>query len=92
MHATASAIRFPARVRRVPAGSLPSGTVAAKCLATDWIAACSIFPALRIQSPVYLPGFTNRNVIRSDSPMAAYFARSLSPSARVGGSVHTPSG
>lgn len=40
----------------------------------------------------YLPGFTNLNVIRSDSPMARYFARSLSPSASVGGSVQTPSG
>jgi hypothetical protein len=34
---------------------------------------------------------TNFSVIRSLSPMATYFARSLSPSSSVGGSVHTPS-
>lgn len=44
------------------------------------------------RSPAYLPGFTNLNVIRSDSPMARYFARSWSCSANVGGSVQTPSG
>lgn len=37
-------------------------------------------------------GLTNRNVMRSLSPIAAYFARSLSPSSNVGGNVHTPSG
>ena len=38
------------------------------------------------------PGLTNLNVMRSDSPIAMYLARSLSPSVRVGGSVQTPSG
>src|SRR5512139_654667 len=37
-------------------------------------------------------GFTNRSVMRSLSPIATYFARSVSLSASVGGSVHTPSG
>ena len=37
-------------------------------------------------------GFTNFSVIRSDSPMATYFARSVSPSVRLGGSVQTPLG
>src|SRR5882762_3679601 len=40
----------------------------------------------------YLPGFTNLSVIRSDSPIARYLSRSFSPSASVGGRVHTPSG
>src|SRR5882762_3317920 len=40
----------------------------------------------------YLPGFTNLSVIRSDSPIARYLSRSLSPSPSVGGRVHTPSG
>ena len=35
-------------------------------------------------------GFTNFSVMRSDSPIARYFSRSLSPSRRFGGSVHTP--
>lgn len=35
-------------------------------------------------------GFTNLSVMRSDSPIARYFARSLSPSRRLGGSVQTP--
>jgi hypothetical protein len=48
--------------------------------------------AQALEAGFYLPGFTNLNVIRSDSPMARYLARSLSPSASVGGSVHTPSG
>jgi len=37
-------------------------------------------------------GFTNLSVIRSDSPIARYFARSVSPSARRGGRVQTPLG
>jgi len=37
-------------------------------------------------------GFTNFSVMRSDSPIATYLARSVSPSARLGGSVHTPLG
>jgi len=37
-------------------------------------------------------GLLNRNVIRSDSPIARYFALSTSPSVSVGGSVHTPFG
>jgi len=40
----------------------------------------------------YLRGLTNFRVKRSLSPMAAYFSRSLSPSANVGGNVHTPRG
>ncbi|HEU4577784.1 MAG TPA: hypothetical protein VFS67_05995 [Polyangiaceae bacterium] len=36
--------------------------------------------------------FTNLSVMRSLSPMAAYFSRSLSPSRYDGGSVQTPSG
>lgn len=47
---------------------------------------------LRVQLTDYLPGFTNFSVIRSDSPIARYLARSLSPSVSVGGRVHTPSG
>lgn len=35
-------------------------------------------------------GFTNFSVMRSDSPIATYLARSFSPSASDGGSVHTP--
>ena len=35
-------------------------------------------------------GLTNFRVIRSLSPMARYFSRSLSPSRKVGGSVQTP--
>src|SRR6186997_2081770 len=52
---------------------------------------------------LYFFGFTKRRVMRSDSPMASYLARSnegstaLPPSPpgedwRVGGSVHTPKG
>lgn len=37
-------------------------------------------------------GFTNFSVIRSDSPIATYLARSVSPSVRFGGSVQTPLG
>lgn len=37
-------------------------------------------------------GFTNFIVMRSDSPIATYFSRSLSPSFRFGGSVQTPLG
>lgn len=37
-------------------------------------------------------GLTNFSVMRSDSPMARYLARSFWPSASVGGSVHTPCG
>lgn len=37
-----------------------------------------------------LAGFTNFSVMRSDSPIARYFSRSLSPSRRFGGRVHTP--
>lgn len=37
-------------------------------------------------------GFTNFSVMRSDSPIARYFSRSLSPSRRLGGSVQTPFG
>jgi hypothetical protein len=37
-------------------------------------------------------GLTNFSVMRSDSPIARYLARSFWPSASVGGSVHTPSG
>lgn len=37
-----------------------------------------------------LAGFTNFSVMRSDSPIATYFARSVSPSVSTGGSVHTP--
>src|SRR6188768_550900 len=48
----------------------------------------------------YFFGFSKRRVMRSDSPMASYLARSnegstgLSPSddCRVGGNVHTPKG
>ncbi len=40
----------------------------------------------------YLAGFTNLSVMRSDSPIVAYLARSLSPSAKFGGSVQTPFG
>ena len=39
-----------------------------------------------------LAGFTNFSVMRSDSPIARYLSRSLSPSRRLGGSVHTPPG
>lgn len=39
-----------------------------------------------------LAGFTNFSVMRSDSPIATYFARSASPSVRFGGSVQTPLG
>lgn len=35
-------------------------------------------------------GFTNFSVMRSDSPIATYLARSVSPSRRLGGSVQTP--
>lgn len=35
-------------------------------------------------------GFTNFSVMRSDSPIATYLARSLSPSVSDGGKVHTP--
>jgi hypothetical protein len=35
-------------------------------------------------------GFTNFSVMRSDSPIATYLARSLSPSVSTGGSVQTP--
>src|SRR5690349_23062692 len=46
----------------------------------------------------YFFGFSKRNVMRSDSPMASYLARSNEASTglpssddwRVGGSVHTP--
>src|ERR1700681_2729522 len=44
------------------------------------------------RTSAYLPGFTNLSVIRSDSPIARYLSRSLSPSPSVGGRVHTPSG
>ena len=37
-------------------------------------------------------GLRKRRVMRSDSPIAAYFSRSTSFSAKLGGSVHTPSG
>ncbi len=37
-------------------------------------------------------GFTNFSVMRSDSPIATYLARSLSPSRRFGGRVQTPFG
>ena len=37
-----------------------------------------------------LAGFTNFSVMRSDSPIATYFARSVSPSVSTGGNVHTP--
>ncbi len=37
-------------------------------------------------------GFTNFSVMRSDSPIARYFSRSLSPSRRFGGNVQTPFG
>src|SRR5471032_2179001 len=37
-------------------------------------------------------GFLNLSTKLSASPIATYFARSLSPSVSVGGSVHTPSG
>lgn len=37
-------------------------------------------------------GFTNFSVMRSDSPIATYLARSVSPSVRFGGSVQTPLG
>jgi len=36
--------------------------------------------------------FTNLSVMRSLSPMAAYFSLSVSPSAKFGGSVQTPFG
>ncbi len=39
-----------------------------------------------------LAGFTNFSVMRSDSPIAIYLARSVSPSVRFGGSVQTPLG
>ena len=39
-----------------------------------------------------LAGFTNFSVMRSDSPIARYFSRSLSPSVSEGGSVQTPFG
>jgi len=39
-----------------------------------------------------LAGFTNFSVMRSDSPIARYFSRSLSPSVSDGGSVQTPFG
>src|SRR6185312_3407146 len=44
------------------------------------------------QREAFAAGFTKRRVMRSDSPMARYFARSASPMASVGGSVHTPLG
>ncbi len=37
-------------------------------------------------------GLTKRSVIRSDSPIARYFALSCSPRVSVGGKVHTPLG
>ncbi len=37
-----------------------------------------------------LAGFTNFSVMRSDSPIARYLSRSVSPSRRFGGRVHTP--
>lgn len=37
-------------------------------------------------------GFTNFSVMRSDSPIATYLARSVSPSAKLGGNVQTPLG
>lgn len=37
-------------------------------------------------------GLMNLSVIRSDSPIARYFSRSVSPSSSDGGNVHTPSG
>ena len=43
------------------------------------------------ESAPYLAGFTNRKVIRSDSPIALYFSRSLSFNVNTGGKVHTPS-
>ena len=45
---------------------------------------------LACQLRFYFAGFTNRNVMRSDSPIATYFARSTSLSANDGGSAHTP--
>ena len=40
----------------------------------------------------YFVGLMNRNVIRSDSPIATYLALSCSPNFKVGGKVHTPAG
>lgn len=45
-----------------------------------------------IVASAYFLGLTNRSVIRSDSPIARYFALSSSPIVSVGGSVHTPLG
>src|SRR3546814_14619024 len=42
--------------------------------------------------PLVPQGFTNRNVIRSLSPIAWYFASSASSWLLPGGSVHTPLG
>ena len=38
----------------------------------------------------YFSGLMNFSVMRSLSPIASYFARSVSPRAKVGGSVYTP--
>ena len=46
-------------------------------------------PLSRLPAP---QGFTNRNVIRSLSPIAWYFASSFASWSLVGGNVHTPPG
>src|SRR4029077_1167551 len=66
-----------AKVSRLPR-SKPSAAHSSRQWSVPWSA--------------YVPGFTNLSVIRSDSPIARYLSRSLSPSPSVGGRVHTPSG
>src|SRR5690606_20018773 len=58
------------------------------CLSLSLSAAGALsLPCEKIASPC---GLTNFRVMRSDSPIARYFSRSLSPRASDGGRVHTP--
>src|SRR5690606_41378259 len=51
------------------------------------VAAPASVPCSKILSPA---GFWKFRVMRSDSPMARYLSRSVSPRASEGGRVHTP--
>ena len=53
---------------------------------------CGKGSVMAVETKRYFFGLTNLNVMRSLSPMAAYLARSLSPSSNVGGRVQTPKG
>jgi hypothetical protein len=59
-------------------------------VAIGFSAACAAVPQTIVLNIPSAPGLKNLSVIRSDSPMARYFSLSLSPSASVGGNVHTP--